>query len=149
MDNSQLNQQQGGGLHPLASFFLASGGAVVGNDYAKWLEVDPVVGALIGGVISLTILQISYKIHRDSEGKIKKGFSEFGLVVGGFMGAVVAAENSTDDLAWLVGGGIGAVLGFWAGQVVAAIISLAGFAVLLLSQGPIGLAVRTWIMSLN
>ena len=104
VNNPQPNQQQGGGLHPLASFFLASGGAVVGHDYAQWLEVDPVIGALIGGVISLIILQIAYKIQKDPEGKIKQGFFDFGLGVGGFMGAVVAAENSTGDLAWLIGG---------------------------------------------
>jgi len=148
-NNPQQNQQQGGGLHPMASFFLASGGAVVGTDYAKWWNVDPVMGAIIGGVISLAILQFAYHLHKDPGGKIKKGFSEFGLVVGGIMGAVISSENSTEDLAWLIGGGIGAALGYGAGQMVAAIVSLAGFAVLLLSQGPIGLAVRTWIMSLN
>jgi hypothetical protein len=147
--NPQQNQTQNSGLHPLASFFLASGGAVVGSDYANWLNVDPIFGALIGGVVSLVILQIAYRIHKDPEGKIKKGFTEFGLAVGLILGAVIAGENSDNGFAWLVGGGVGAGVGAWLGQMAAAIVSLTGFAVLFLSQGPVGLAVRTFILNGN
>ncbi len=148
-NNSQQSQAQNTGLHPLASFFLASGGAVVGTDYAKWFNVDPVLGALVGGVISLIILQIAYRIHKDPGGKIRKGFTEFGLVAGFILGAVIASDNSDSGFAWLIGGGIAAGVGALLGQMAAAIVSLAGFSVLFLSQGPIGLAVRTYILNLN
>ncbi len=147
--NAQQNQSQSSGLHPLASFFLASGGAVVGSDYANWLEVDPVVGAAIGGVVSLVILHIAYQIHKDPNGEIRKGFMQLGFFVGAILGLTVAAENSNEDFAWLIGGFIGGVAGAFAGQMVAAIISLVAFAVLFLSQGPVGMAVRAFILNAN
>ncbi len=147
--NNNGQQNQNAGFHPLASFFLLSGGAVVGSDYAKWVEVDPVMGALVGGVISVVILQIAYQIHKDPEGKIRKGFTEFGAGVGLLLGAVVASENSDNGFAWVIGGVVGAGFGAWLGQMAAAIVSLAGFGVLFLSQGPVGLAVRTYILNIN
>lgn len=148
-NNIQQNQAQNSSLHPLASFLLASGGAVVGNDYAQWLNVDPLIGALMGGVVSVAILHFAYHIHKDPGGKIRKGFTEFGLIVGLIWGAAVAVSNTESGFAWTMAGIAGAGIGALMGQMAAAIVSLAGFSVLFLSQGPIGMAVRTYILNLN
>ncbi|WDE01116.1 hypothetical protein [Thalassomonas actiniarum] len=137
------------GAHPLAYFFVASGGGVVGTDYATWLNIDPVIGAVIGGVISLFILQLAYHLYTDPEGEIKKTCTEAGAILGVLLGAYITLENSSEDFAWVIGAFVGGAIGAGMGQMAAAIISLAGFTVLFLSQGPVGLAVRTFILNIN
>ncbi|WP_281558788.1 hypothetical protein [Thalassomonas sp. RHCl1] len=137
------------GAHPLAYFLVASGGGVVGIDYATWLKVDPVIGAVIGGVISLFILHLAYHLYADPEGEIKKTCTEAGGILGVLLGAYITLENSSEELTWMIGAIIGGAIGAGMGQLAAAIISLAGFAILFLSQGPVGMAVRTYILNIN
>lgn len=136
-------------VHPAAYFLVASGGGVVGTDYAQWLAVDPVIGAIVGGIVSLVILRVAAYLCDDPGGHIRKTFSEVGAFVGVVLGAYIANGNSDEGFAWLVGGVVGGIIGWHTGQAASAIVAFLGFAVLFLSQGPVGLAVRTFIMNLN
>jgi len=147
--NTNVQQTKTTGAHPMAYFLVASGGGVVGTDYATWLKVDPVVGAVIGGIVSLIILQVAYHLYSDPDGKIKKTCTEAGGIIGILLGAYITLENSTEGFAWIIGAVIGGTIGAGMGQMAAAIISLAGFAILFLSQGPVGMAVRTFILNMN
>lgn len=147
--SSQQSRQPNSGVHPFAYVLVASGGGVVGTDYATWLKVDPVVGAVIGGLISLIMLSIANKMYRDPGGEIQKKCMEIGGGIGLLLGAVIIGSNFDHIVAWIIGGIVGSAIGYKVGEIAAAIISLAGFAVLLLSQGPIGLAVRTAILNSN
>lgn len=145
---SQQSSTNKTSLHPAAYFLVASGGGIVGHDYASWLEVNRVVGALIGAAVSAIILQIAYVAYKDPEGKIKEGMTKLGAIVGAIMGFFIGIEMD-GDFAWLIMTVICSGLGAGAGQMAAAIISFAGLAVLFLSQGPVGFALRAWITGQN
>ncbi|MCH6257968.1 hypothetical protein MLD52_15520 [Puniceicoccaceae bacterium K14] len=142
------NTQNKNTLHPISYFFVASGGGVVGTDYASWVNVNPLVGAIIGGIISLVILGVANSMISEKE-QIQDFFSGIGSFIGLIVGAVIAQNNSDVGYAWVIGGFFGAGIGYGIGQMIAGLLVFVAFAVLLLSQGPIGLAFRTFIMNLN
>jgi len=147
------NQNQTGNSSqlPKAAYFLvASGGGVVGHDYATWMEVDPVIGAGIGGIISMIIMKTLYQLYLDPGNKIKDKLTFIGAFIGMALGSTIVSANSGgSDTAWFVGLGIGGLIGAGLGQMAAAIVSLAAFALIFLSQGPVGLMVRTFITNSN
>ena len=133
-------------IHPLKIFLVASGGGIVGTDYARSFDVDPIVGAIVGGIISLIILNIVRKIIEEREDITKKLQWVCGII-GMLIGATAAISNSTDDSSFFFGGLFGGVIGALIGRAISALIIFAACLVLLLSQGPIGMAVRASILN--
>ena len=144
-----MNEQKKKGAPPGAFVLVAIGGGVVGQDYAQWFEVNPLIGAAIGGIIGLILTNVLYTLAADPEGKIKETCSGIGGLAGAIWGGYVGAKNSESGFAWLIGGVVGAAIGGIVGQMVAAFLAFAALILLFLSQGPVGLVLRTWITSLN
>jgi len=147
--NTTQQQTTNNGAPPIAYFFVAIGGGVVGHDYAQWFEADPLVGAGIGGAISLILTNILYRLYTDHDGTIKETCSGIGAFIGLIIGVTAVASNADGDMAWVIGGAIGGVIGYGLGQMAAAILSLGAFVLLFLSQGPIGFMIRTAILNSN
>ena len=144
-----MNEQKKSSAPPAAFVLVAIGGGVVGQDYAKWMEVSPLIGTIIGGVIGLILTKILYHLAADPEGKIKEACSGIGGLVGAVWGGYLGAKNSESGFAWLIGGFVGAIVGGIVGQMVAAFLGFSALLLLFLSQGPIGFALRAWFTSLN
>jgi hypothetical protein len=147
--NPASQQQPNKSMPPIAIVLVACGGGVVGYDYATWMEVSPLVGAVIGLVISAVMVNLLNHIMRDPERKIREGCIAFGAVAGVVFGLTIASDNNAEGLGFLITtaifGGIGAGLGSMA----ASLLSYAAFLLLLLSQGPIGFAIRSAILDSN
>lgn len=136
--NANTQPQISKPMPPIATALVACGGGVVGYDYARWMEVSPLIGAIIGLVVSAVIVNLLNHIMRDPERKIREGCMAFGAVAGVIFGLVVASDNNAEGIGFLITtaifGGIGAGLGSMA----ASLLSYAAFLLLLMSQGPIG-----------
>lgn len=145
------NTKPQGSAPPAAYLLVAAGGGVVGQDYARWMEVDPLVGAGIGSFVAAALTGFLYHLHKDPGGKIKETCSTIGAIAGLILGAYIANENTApgEGLTVAIVAGIGAAIGAGVGQMVAAFISFSALALLFLSQGPVGLMVRTFILGLN
>ncbi len=146
MSSNPQNQSKGSGPPPLALFVVMAGGGVVGHDYARGFEIDPVGGAIIGGVISLILINWLYYLYRDPEGKVREFFSFVGFIIGVVVGGGIASADADGEAAWFIGAAVGGVLGIIMGQAVALAVALAAFTLLFISQGPIGLVLRTYIL---
>jgi hypothetical protein len=147
--NSNTQQPANKSMPPIAIALVACGGGVVGYDYATWMEVSPLIGAGIGLVISAIMVNILNHIMRDPERKIREGCIGLGGFAGVIFGLTVATDNNAEGLGFLITtaifGGIGAGLGSMA----ASLLSYAAFLLLLVSQGPIGFAIRSVILNSN
>lgn len=111
MNNTQQNDARSAGAPPIAYFLVAAGGGVVGHDYANWLNVDPIVGAGIGGFISLILTKFLYHLYSDPEGKIRETCSGIGAFIGVIFGITTLASNSDGEMAWLIGAVVGGGIG--------------------------------------
>lgn len=147
--SQQTNQQTRTGAPGWAYFFVASGGGVVGHDYATMLQLHPVAGAAIGGIVSMIILGILNYVMIDPDGHIRKYLIIGGAVAGGFLGLRVAIEKANENIEIAIATGICAAIGGYIGQFSAFILALAASLLLLLSTGPVGLMVRTAILGAN
>lgn len=136
-------------LHPIAGLLVASGGGVVGHDYAKGFELDPLAGAGLGAVIGYILLKIMHYMYHDPDGHIKEWLTGIGALIGGVLGFMGATNDPTLETSPFVVTGISALIGGVLGQFAATVLSLGALLVLLLSQGPVGLVVRTWILNVN
>lgn len=134
---------------PFAYFWVAMTGAMVGTDYAKWLDVNAIIGAILGGVISLVMIKVIYILYLDPDGHVKATVTKIGALVGALMGGYIAMMNGEPYLTWIIGAIIGGGIGGAMGQMATAAIVLFSFALFFVSQGPVGLAVRTYILNLN
>lgn len=147
--NPNTQQQTAKPMPPIATFLVACGGGVVGYDYAKWMDVSPLVGAAIGLVISAIMVNILNHIMRDPERKIREGCIGLGGFAGVIFGLSVATDNNAEGLGFFITtaifGGIGAGLGSMA----ASLLAYAAFLLLIISQGPIGFAIRSVILNSN
>ena len=63
--NTNTQPQPNKSMPPIAIALVACGGGVVGYDYAKWMEVSPLIGAIIGLVVSAVIVNLLNHIMRD------------------------------------------------------------------------------------
>lgn len=147
MTQNQNTPPSTSSMPPIAYFLVASGGGVVGHDYARFLDFDPFIGAGLGGIISVIIMNILQALYRDPDGKIREFFSAIGFIGGGIFGVAVANGDSGGDANVFVMGVIFALIGAVLGQLAALALSLVAFALILFSQGPLGLIVRTWILN--
>lgn len=133
--NPASQQQPNKSMPPIVIVLVACGGGVVGYDYATWMEVSPLVGAVIGLVISAVMVNLLNHIMHDPERKIREGCIAFGAIAGVVFGLTIAAGSNAEGLGFLITtaifGGIGAGLGSMA----ASLLSYAAFLLLLLSQG--------------
>ncbi|UVW35515.1 hypothetical protein NYF23_02615 [SAR92 clade bacterium H455] len=143
------NQQPNKPMPPIAIALVACGGGVVGYDYATWMEVSPLVGAIIGLIISAIMVNVLNHIMRDPDRKIREGCIALGGVAGAMFGLTVATDNNAEGWGFFITtaifGGIGAGLGSMA----ASLLSYAAFLLLLISQGPIGFAIRSIVLNSN
>ena len=146
--STQANQPKGTSAPPAAYVLVAIGGGVVGHDYARWLEVNPIVGAVLGAAISAILTRILYHLVKDPEGSIRKTGIVIGAVAGIAVGGYVVASNS-DGFTWIIGSIAGGVLGGVAGYFVAVFVSFGALVLLFLSQGPVGFFIRSLILNLN
>lgn len=135
-------------LHPAAGGLVAIGGGVVGYDYATWLELDYRVGVVLGALVMLIATAILKSIAEEKEA-ITGFLSSVGGLAGAGLGGYVAYHEPGPWWGTLVGIAIGGAIGAGVGQVVAAFFCFAALAVLFISQGPVGFAVRTFVMELN
>ena len=87
------NQQPTKSMPPIAIALVACGGGVVGYDYATWMEVSPLVGAIIGLIISAIMVNVLNHIMRDPDRKIREGC----MALGGFAGAIFGLTLATDN----------------------------------------------------
>lgn len=143
MTANQVPQVEKKPLSPAAVVFVACGGGVVGYDYCRWFEVSPLIGAILGLVISAFAMKILTEIYNDPNNEIKKGCQ----VVGALLGAAIGFQstNGSEDqfIAACIGGAIGAGLGTLA----ATMLSYAAIILLLISRGPIGFAIKSVIFN--
>lgn len=137
------------GMPNWAYLFVAGGGGVVGHDYATFLAVEPMAGAAIGSVIAMIITAIFAYLAMDPDGYIKKIMSVGGALLGVYAGAQIAMNDTSGETNILVSVGICALIGAGLGQLVAGGIALLAITFLFLSQGPVGLIVRTYILQAN
>ena len=142
--NSSDYQNSPAQIPPIAYFFVASGGGVVGLDYATWLEVPLAVGILIGAAISALILKIATGILAEQKA-IEDKLMKFGAVIGAVIGAISFHNNAEAEFSWIFGAIIFGGLGMLAGKFAAGAIVIFASITLLLSQGPIGFAFRAFI----
>lgn len=145
----QQTAQRSGGMPPWAYLFVATGGGVVGHDYATFLVVDPVVGAGVGAVIAMILTAILTYLATDPDGHIKSVMSFIGAILGAYTGAQIALNDQSGDINILASVGICALVGAGLGQLVAGGVALVALACLFLSQGPVGLLVRTVVLQAN
>ena len=136
-------------MPPIATFLVACGGGVVGYDYAKWMEVSPLVGAIIGLVISAIMVNILNHIMRDPERKIRESCIGLGGFAGLIFGLTLATDNNAQGLGFFVTAVIFGAIGAGLGSMAASLLSYAAFLLLLISQGPIGFAIRSTILNSN
>ena len=136
--NPSTQQQTAKPMPPIATFLVACGGGVVGYDYATWMAVS-----------SAIMVNILNHIMRDPERKIREGCIGLGGFAGVIFGLSVATDNNAEGLGFFITtaifGGIGAGLGSMA----ASLLAYAAFLLLLISQGPIGFAIRSVILNSN
>lgn len=150
MNNIQENgKKKNHDTSPIAHFLVSIVGGVAGHDYATWLQVNPIIGAAIGGCIGLILYRFLYLLYLDPEGKIRETCSSIGALVGVIFGATTIASNSDSDMAWLIGALVGGGIGYGLGQMAFATISLGALVLLFLSSGPIGFMIRTAILNSN
>lgn len=146
MQQQPQTVQRQSGMPNWAYFFVASGGGVIGHDYATFLVVDPMVGAAIGGVVAMILTAIFVYLATDPDGYIKNVMSAGGALLGVYAGAQIALNDASGDTNILISVGICALIGAVLGQLVAGGIALVAIACLFLSQGPVGLIVRTYVL---
>jgi len=147
--NSNTQQPANKPMPPIAIALVACGGGVVGYDYAKWMEVSPLIGAGIGLVISAIMVNILNHIMRDPERKIREGCIGLGGLAGVIFGLTVATDNNAEGLGFFITTGIFGGIGAGLGSMAASLLSYAAFLLLLISQGPIGFAIRSLILNSN
>ena len=147
--NANTQQPTTKSMPPLAILLVACGGGVVGYDYAKWIEVSPLIGAIIGLVISATMANILNRIMRDPEKKIREGCIALGGLAGLIFGVTLATDNNTEGLSFFITTAIFGAIGAGLGSMAASLLSYAAFLLLLISQGPIGFAIRSMILNSN
>ena len=136
-------------MPPIAIALVACGGGVVGYDYAKWMEVSPLIGAAIGLVISAIMVNILNHIMRDPERKIREGCMAFGGFAGAIFGLTVATDNDAEGWSFFITTAIFGSIGAGLGSMAASLLSYAAFLLLLISQGPIGFAIRSIVLNSN
>lgn len=130
-------------------FFVASGGGVVGHDYATTLDIAPVTGAVLGAIISALIVRVLIYIYKDPKGHIRGLMTTGGALFGAYLGFQIAMDNRSDEIDTVIAVSVGALVGAALGQKAAAAIGLLALVLLFLSQGPAGLIFRTWILGSN
>ena len=151
---SSDRSSQASPLHRIAQVSSVIGGGVVGVDYATWFEVDPFVGMLMGVGISWALTTLLLKL-RAAKKEIAKACGLIGGLLGCLSGAYLGYKFGIAEYAdvpamyglggFLVGGLIGSI----AGQMIAALISFSVFALLGISQGPVGAVLRGVLMKQN
>lgn len=147
--NPNTQQPTSKPMPPIAIALVACGGGVVGYDYAKWMEVSPLIGAIIGLIISAVMVNILNHIMRDPERKIREGCIGLGGFAGVIFGLTVAIDNNTEGLGFFITAAIFGGIGAGLGSMAASLLSYAAFLLLLVSQGPIGFAIRSVILNSN
>lgn len=144
--NSNTQQPANKSMPPIAIALVACGGGVVGYDYATWMEVSPLIGAIIGLIISAVMVNLLNHIMRDPERKIREGL---GGLAGVIFGLTIATDNNAEGLGFFITTGIFGGIGAGLGSMAASLLSYAAFLLLLISQGPIGFAIRSLILNSN
>ena len=147
--NTNTQPQANKPMPPIAIVLVACGGGVVGYDYATWMEVSPLIGAVIGLIISAVMVNVLNHIMRDPERKIREGCMAFGAIAGVIFGLMVASENNAEGFGFLITTAIFGGIGTGLGSMAASLLSYAAFLLLLISQGPIGFAIRSVILNSN
>ena len=147
--NPNTQPQSNKSMPPIAIALVACGGGVVGYDYAKWIEVSPLIGAGIGLIISAIMVNVLNHIMRDPERKIREGCMGLGGFAGAIFGLTLATDNNAEGLGFFITTAIFGVIGAGLGSMAASLISYAAFLLLLMSQGPIGFAIRSVILNSN
>lgn len=147
--NPANQQQPNKSMPPIAVVLVACGGGVVGYDYATWMEVSPLLGAVIGLVISAIMVNVLNHIMRDPDRKIREGCMAFGTVAGVIFGLTIASDNNAEGVGFLITTAIFGAIGAGLGSMAASLLSYAAFLLLLISQGPIGFAIRSVILNSN
>jgi len=146
---TQSNLPAGGVLMKLA---LASGlisGGVVGHDYARWIDVNPMGGAVAGFMVGAVLAAFLSYIAKDPEQKLQSLCSTIGALAGLIFGAGIGAMNDGGVQGLGIGAVVGTVIGAIAGRLVAMFISLSAFLLLFVSRGPVGLYLRNVILDGN
>jgi len=136
-------------MPPIAIALVACGGGVVGYDYATWMEVSPLVGAIIGLIISAIMVNVLNHIMRDPDRKIREGCIALGGVSGAIFGLTVATDNNAEGWGFFITTAIFGSIGAGLGSMAASLLSYAAFLLLLISQGPIGFAIRSIVLNSN
>lgn len=154
MSSTSANQQQVSPIRRLASISSVIGGGVVGADYATWIEVDPIVGTVLGSFISWSLTTILFKL-RDAQREIATACSWVGGLLGCVAGTYLGygfgvAELAETPVIYGFGGFLfGFAAGAIAGQIAAALISFCVVALLFISQGPVGNLLRGLVLQAN
>jgi hypothetical protein len=147
--NSNTQQPANKSMPPIVIALVACGGGVVGYDYATWMEVSPLIGAIIGLIISAVMVNLLNHIMRDPERKIREGCIGLGGLAGVIFGLTIATDNNAEGLGFFITTGIFGGIGAGLGSMAASLLSYAAFLLLLISQGPIGFAIRSLILNSN
>lgn len=142
-------QEQNKSMHPFAMSLVACGGGVVGYDYATWMEVSQLTGAIIGLVISAVLIKFLNHIMRDPDKKIREACITIGGIAGLIFGFYIATENNAEGAAYLITAAIFGLIGAGLGSMAATMLSYMAFLLLFISQGPVGFAVRSVILNSN
>lgn len=147
--NSNTQTQSNKSMPPIAIALVACGGGVVGYDYATWMEVSPLIGAIIGLVISAIMVNVLNHIMRDPGRKIREACMGLGGFAGAIFGLTLATDTNAEGLGFFITAAIFGVIGAGLGSMAASLLSYAAFLLLLISQGPIGFAIRSVILNSN
>jgi len=127
---------------------LICGGGILGHDYAKGMQIDVATGIFLGALISYIAKQILTYILQDRDKKIYKTCTEIGTIVGIVIGSYICILGNVDGfLFYILGAGIGGVIGHFAGEMVASSLGMIALILLLFSQGPLGFITRKIIGS--
>lgn len=149
MTQNDTNSSSKPPLNPLAALLVASGGSVVGHDYARTFDVSPLGGAALGGIVSVILLGIFNYVYKDPDKHIKEFLEIAGFFAFAYFGYIsVSNDTSSSSPAWLVALIMGAI-GAFVGRAAASALSIIALALLFLSQGPAGLLFRTYVLNMN
>ncbi|MEM6761130.1 MAG: hypothetical protein AAF601_16785, partial [Pseudomonadota bacterium] len=95
------------------------------------------------------LLNILHYVYSDPDKHIREWLTAIGALVGGITGITAAANDPSIEASPLLFGGVLAFIGAGLGQFAATALSILAFLVLFLSQGPVGMVIRTAILNSN
>ncbi len=141
MSNGQPSKSSGKNKNGVYYLITIISGGVVGHDYATGINVNPIVGTLLGMLFSFIATKLLVWC-KNNEKHIEKYLSRTGGVIGAIVGVWSTASHDATGGVIITGLVLGIIAGVIAGQVLAGMVVFSAMLVLLVSRGPIGIVLK-------